>query len=886
MIFNSAKIKKKIPDSLKEISLHHDATKKEDPSGEKTAGEIAFAMIGRNSDDARSIMNVTNPQYWNFVEIYDKHWLRKILRKVPEIKEELIKKYKDNPGIFPLPPPEGQGGSPGGAPPGMPPPMASSARILKEAFVLPGGDIALLTGSNWRIFGKEGERLPLSQDNEVLKKIEKIKVAGIQNLPIPVYMPSADRGKFFPQEFPQRKHPHCEDPDCRGCFYDHMDLARYFQYKTGNRTRDWLSEYCKWLDREQIPSRSFGWASINAFTQANADAFIEQLNSPAPAPAFREGDSVIYHPPGKPEDTESGIVSWTSPNAHLVHVRFKDLPKSYGTRALERSVDPAYLTLIDPLAPLQEFVNSPEFEEMTTGGERTASNQGCIKVATALFNVGDWVVNHDQLDNIGAGSLGKIVFLSPSFNFVDVRFGDGVERCNIGAISKCDLKIGDEVVTRSAYWQTGEKTQGTIVNFASPYVEIEMNRDDGSKLTVTLLPGDVEKIDTSAVNKPSPFMIGDRVIFTPLGKGNLQNAERGTVIKVLTGGELLIRFGKDRDILTPPSNVTLDTVDPLQEFINSPEFDDIANGRISSTKRIKVATAALFNVGDWVVNHKQLDNRARGVVAIGSLGRIVYVDPSFNTVDVRFGDAIEKINIASISKCDLKIGDEIMSRSGYWNSGRKMQGTIVNFAPPFVEINISGDIITQLPGDVEKIDTGSADQLSHSKEFNIGDRVVTIPGEFTSQGKPIPAYAKERNGTVVGFCETIPWVEVRLDKKDIQEMKTLGIDVSGLDAVPFLPEHLHKIWLLPTVPMTVNNFKEGDRVVYVPKWNPQDTEEGVVTGKSPTVVWVRFGNDKQSQPVTPSDLVHADQVANSLYEIVNSDVFPSVTGETAKENAT
>jgi len=169
-MFNLAKIKKKIPPSQREQSAMHDRLKEADPDGSQAAQHLAITMIGRGIDSPRDAMNKQDPKYWDFVELFDRAWFRKVLKLAPETKEALVDLYRKDPSALPVAPPEPQGG--GGMPGGVPA-LASSNRLTRTAFVLPGGDVAFLTGSSWRVFGDQGERLVSAKEEPLLSMMGK-----------------------------------------------------------------------------------------------------------------------------------------------------------------------------------------------------------------------------------------------------------------------------------------------------------------------------------------------------------------------------------------------------------------------------------------------------------------------------------------------------------------------------------------------------------------------------------------------------------------------------------------------------------------------------------------------------------------------------------------
>lgn len=74
---------------------------------------------------------------------------------------------------------------------------------------------------------------------------------------------------------PKRQHENCDNYECKVCLADHSALAEYFQYRLKNAKEDWLMQYRRWLDANEIPAETNGWASKEAFAKENVDAFID-----------------------------------------------------------------------------------------------------------------------------------------------------------------------------------------------------------------------------------------------------------------------------------------------------------------------------------------------------------------------------------------------------------------------------------------------------------------------------------------------------------------------------------------------------------------------------------------------------------------------------------
>jgi len=73
------------------------------------------------------------------------------------------------------------------------------------------------------------------------------------------------------------RHPNCQNTDCPICFRDHHELEKVLQEKTEKgKQYDLLGIYHKWLTDNDIPAETeWGWASTQAFEDANIDRFCE-----------------------------------------------------------------------------------------------------------------------------------------------------------------------------------------------------------------------------------------------------------------------------------------------------------------------------------------------------------------------------------------------------------------------------------------------------------------------------------------------------------------------------------------------------------------------------------------------------------------------------------
>jgi len=77
---------------------------------------------------------------------------------------------------------------------------------------------------------------------------------------------------------PIRRHLDCNDDNCLICLQDHDYLDNYFYHHLNNLCppKDWLGEYRKWLDENEIPSEINGWASRESFIEKNIARFISE----------------------------------------------------------------------------------------------------------------------------------------------------------------------------------------------------------------------------------------------------------------------------------------------------------------------------------------------------------------------------------------------------------------------------------------------------------------------------------------------------------------------------------------------------------------------------------------------------------------------------------
>ena len=157
-MFNFAK-RKRIPERFREQALYHEKIKQEDPKGEQSAMHLAFVMMGQNISSVKDAMVAQDQTYWEYVELFDKHYFKNVLKTAHEAAKELVEIVKTDPSMLPLPPKEegggGMGDMGGGAPPppggAPPPPMASGKGRIVTSIVLPGGMIASNVGGPWLI---------------------------------------------------------------------------------------------------------------------------------------------------------------------------------------------------------------------------------------------------------------------------------------------------------------------------------------------------------------------------------------------------------------------------------------------------------------------------------------------------------------------------------------------------------------------------------------------------------------------------------------------------------------------------------------------------------------------------------------------------------------
>lgn len=81
----------------------------------------------------------------------------------------------------------------------------------------------------------------------------------------------------MPVEFPERRHPGCEDPRCAVCMEDHKNLGHWFDEQIGTDTIDFLGSFHSFLGgRDIIAQTDHGWGSSNYFERDLADAFVKE----------------------------------------------------------------------------------------------------------------------------------------------------------------------------------------------------------------------------------------------------------------------------------------------------------------------------------------------------------------------------------------------------------------------------------------------------------------------------------------------------------------------------------------------------------------------------------------------------------------------------------
>jgi hypothetical protein len=148
IMFNLARKRNKVPDSLMDEKAVFEDRIKKPQSLEEDASHLAVTMVRHGLDRGEDGMaEQADVEYWDYVKKFRPKYLRKVFEKAEAIAKQLAEDFKSHPEKFPLPPPPGGpgGGGGGGGMFG-----SQNKRIVtaeNEASVLPNGLVLVRRGT-------------------------------------------------------------------------------------------------------------------------------------------------------------------------------------------------------------------------------------------------------------------------------------------------------------------------------------------------------------------------------------------------------------------------------------------------------------------------------------------------------------------------------------------------------------------------------------------------------------------------------------------------------------------------------------------------------------------------------------------------------------------